>query len=86
MRHEATNNRKFIAIVLSVFLLAFTSAVQAQQPIVPRIGLLGGASGAANAGRIEAFRQGLRELGYTDGKNIVIEERWAEGKLDRVPA
>ncbi len=56
---------------------------QAQQPTkIPRIGYLGGAT-ASNTGRIEALRQGLRELGYVEGKNIVIEWRYAEGKPDR---
>ena len=40
----------------------------------------------ANAGRIDAFRQGLRELGYVEGNNIVVEQLWAEGKVDRLPA
>ena len=53
---------------------------------VPRIGFLAAASPSAIAARIEAFRQGLRELGYVEGKNIVIECRYAEGKLDRAPA
>jgi putative ABC transport system substrate-binding protein len=68
--------------------LVVTGAVaQAQQPKkVPRIGYLSGASLSANAARIEAFRQGLRELGYVEGKNIVIEWRSAEGKLDRLPS
>ncbi len=60
------------------------SAADAQQPAkVPRIGFLGFPSPSANAARNEAFRQGLRELGYVEGKNIVIEWRFAEGKLDR---
>src|SRR6266545_8047281 len=55
----------------------------AQQPTkIPRIGYLGGAT-ASNTARIEALRQGLRELGYVEGKNIVIEWRFAEGKPDR---
>ncbi len=57
----------------------------AQQPKkVPRIGFLSAASPAALSARAEAFRQGLRELGYEEGKNIVIEWRYAEGKLDRL--
>ena len=51
----------------------------------PRIGFLAAASPSAISARIEAFRQGLRELGYMEGKNIVVEWRYAEGKLDRVP-
>ena len=57
---------------------------EAQQPKkVPRIGFLADLAASANAARVEAFRQGLRELGYVEGKNIVIEWRSAEGKLDR---
>jgi putative ABC transport system substrate-binding protein len=59
---------------------------EAQQPKkVPRIGFLGSASTSFYAARTNAFRQGLNELGYTEGKNIVIEYRYAEGKFDRLP-
>jgi len=75
---------KIIAIVLTfVFSVA---AARAQQPAkVPRIGYLSGSGLSGLAARIEAFRQGLRELGYVEGKNIVIEWRSAEGKFDRLP-
>src|SRR5437870_9404947 len=74
-------------LFLALAVLATPLAAQAQQPTkVPRIGLLGGGSASTNAVRIDAFRQGLRELGYVEGKNIVIEELWAEGKADRLPA
>jgi putative ABC transport system substrate-binding protein len=70
--------------------LTFTlcgAVAQAQQPTkVPRIGYLTPVSLSANSARVDAFRQGLRELGYVEGKNIVIEWRSAEGKLDRLPA
>jgi hypothetical protein len=67
-------------------LFALCPSAEAQQPKkVPRIGYLGGASLSAIPERIEAFRQGLRELEYVEGKNIVIEWRWAEGKPDRLP-
>jgi putative ABC transport system substrate-binding protein len=62
-------------------------SASAQQPTkIPRIGYLAASSLSTNAARIEAFRQGLREIGYVEGKNIVIELRSAEGKPDRLPA
>jgi putative tryptophan/tyrosine transport system substrate-binding protein len=73
------------AILLGVLLLALNFPAEAQQQTkIPRIGLLSGASPSTNAPRHEAFREGLRELGYIEGKNIVIEYRYAEGKLDQL--
>ena len=58
----------------------------AQQPTkVPRIGYFSASTRSNQTAPIEAFLQGLRELGYVEGKNIVIEWRWAEGKFDRLP-
>jgi putative ABC transport system substrate-binding protein len=75
--------KKITVFTLCAILFALCSSVQAQQQTtIPRIGYLGGATGSAEA-RIEALRQGLRELGYVEGKNIVIEWRYAEGKPDR---
>src|SRR3989449_4645122 len=79
------NTKTIIVLALSATFLAFTFHAQAQQPKkVPRIGFLNATSPSAMSARIEAFRQGLRELGYVEGKNIVIEYRHAEGKLDRL--
>ena len=74
------------SILVVVVLLAFGVTAEAQQPKkVPRIGYLAGASPAALSALVKAFRQGLRELGHVEGKNIVIEWRQAEeGKLDRL--
>ena len=67
-------------------LFALCSPVEAQQQEkVPRIGVLSVASLTSQAPRYEAFREGLRELGYVEGRNILIEYRSAEGKPDRVP-
>jgi len=79
--------RKSTVVALCAVLVALCLPVWAQQPKkIPRIGYLDGGFPSTNAARIDAFRQGLRELGYLEGKNIVIEYRHAEGKLDRLPA
>ena len=68
-------------------LLAWPLAARAQQPgKISRIGFLGLVSASSHAPRIAAFRAGLRDLGYVEGTNIVIEFRWAEGNYDRLPA
>jgi putative ABC transport system substrate-binding protein len=73
-------------ILVSALILTTIHLAEAQQLTkVPRIGYLSGSSPSAIAARIELFRQGLRELGYVEGKNILIEWRFAEGKLDRLP-
>ncbi len=77
---------KLYCLALGAMLLALSFPAQAQQPKkVPRIGVLGSTTRSSGAARIEAFRQGLRELGYVEGKNIVIEYRYAEGKTERFP-
>ena len=80
-------NLKLVGLV--TFIIAFVIcgvAVEAQQPArIPRIGILVAASASFNLPRVEAFRQRLRELGYVEGKNILIEYRYAEGKLERPP-
>ena len=79
-------NKCWSSILVVAALLAVAVLAEAQQPAkVPRIGYLAGITAEAQSARIEAFRQGLRELGYVEGKNIVIESRYAEGKSDRLP-
>src|SRR5262245_11412828 len=77
---------KVVCLALSVLLFTLCFSAEAQQPPkIPRIGLLVGGSLSGVSARVEAFRQGLRDLGYVEGKDIVIEYRHAEGKLDRLP-
>jgi putative ABC transport system substrate-binding protein len=77
-------NTRIHLVALGAMLVALSFPADAQQPAkIPRIGYLGSTSVSA---RTEAFRQGLRELGYVEGKNIVIEWRPHEGKVDRLPA
>jgi putative tryptophan/tyrosine transport system substrate-binding protein len=72
-------------ILLSVFLSWF-QPVSAQNGKIVRIGFLGPNSAASTSSRMESLRAGLRELGYVEGKNLVIESRWADGNYDRLPA
>jgi putative ABC transport system substrate-binding protein len=72
-------------VLLATAILVSSHLAEAQQPgKLPRIGYLAGATPSGVSARTEAFRQGLRELGYVEGKNIAIEWRFAEGKLDRL--
>jgi len=80
------NRRAFIASGGAAILVAPLAAEAQQATKVTPIGYLSFPSLSANAARIEAFRQGLRELSYVEGKNIVIEWRSADGKGDRLPA
>ena len=77
---------KTLIVLLVGLILASVRLAEAQQPKkVPRIGVLGAASSSVGSIKVDSFRQGLRELGYTEEKNIVIEYRFAEGKLERLP-
>jgi putative ABC transport system substrate-binding protein len=72
-------------ILVAVMLVTVAVVAEAQQPKkIPRIGVLSLASGPA--WQEEEFLHGLRDLGYVDGRNIIIEYRWAGGKIDRLPA
>ena len=75
-----------VPILVAVILLTVAVVTEAQQPgKVPLVGVLAAPSASFFSTRIGAFRQGLREFGYLEGKNISIEYRYAEGKLDRLP-
>ena len=74
-------NVKLILSFLTIAMLAIVGLGHTQQPTkVPRIGYLGFGSPSTIPTRIEAFRQGLRELGYVEGQNVVIADRYAEGR------
>ena len=85
---RANKKADVLSILFVVVLLAVAVITEAQQPTkIPRIGYISGTGNETNQGPyVEALRQGLRELGYIEGKNFTIEYRGAEGKTDRIPS
>src|SRR5262245_43933877 len=82
-------NRKWLGLSIIAFVLGPYGAVAtAQQPAkIPRIGYVSSLGRPNNPGPLgEAFRQGLRDLGHVEGKTILIEARYVEGRLDRIPS
>src|SRR5262245_21204782 len=82
-RHRAVKRRAFITLLGGA--AAWPFAVRAQQPTTPNVGYVHPASPQPIAGLLAAFREGLSELGYVEGQNVVIEYRWANNDLSRLP-
>jgi putative ABC transport system substrate-binding protein len=84
---RSIQNPKWLGLsVIALALVVGGAVAQAQQPTkIHRIGILSGSSASFFSARVEAFRQRLRQLGYVEGKNILIEYRFAEGKRERLP-
>src|SRR6266536_2028346 len=78
--------RKITRFALGAILLAFSFSAEAQQPQkIRRIGYLTQGAPSTSSLALKAFREGLRELGYVEGQNIIIEYRYAESRTERFP-
>jgi len=77
--------REFITVIGGVA-AAWPLAARAQKSAMPLIGFVSGRSPGSDAYLVEGFRRGLRENGLTEGQNVALEFRWADGQLDRLPA
>jgi hypothetical protein len=85
MQFDQLRRREFITL-LGGATATWPFAASAQQPAkVPTVGFLGAESASTNQHFFDAFRQGMREHGYIDGKNVTFVERWAEGRSERFP-
>jgi putative ABC transport system substrate-binding protein len=76
--------REFITLVSGA--AAWPLVARAQQPAIPVVGFVSGRSAGSDAFLVDGFRRGLRESGFTEGQNVALEFRWADGRLDRLPA
>jgi putative ABC transport system substrate-binding protein len=74
-----------VVLIVLVTLLMPLAAETQQAAKVYRVAFLGSTSPSGHANQLEAFRGGLRDLGYVEGQNLVIEFRWAQGKYERLP-
>jgi putative ABC transport system substrate-binding protein len=83
---QTIGNLKSVGLSIIVFVLVVAGAAQAQQPSkIPRLGYLSYGSVEIDRSLVAALRHGLRELGYLEGKNIIIEQRYAKGQSDKLP-